>query len=64
VTYGEQLKRLRLGMQPPMTQQGAVAFPRARGMLKLCPSRDQIAKASSSNATATRRLGGSSTASS
>jgi hypothetical protein len=38
--------------------------PPARGMLKLGPSRDQIAKASSSNATATRRLGGSSTASS
>jgi hypothetical protein len=38
--------------------------PSARGMLKLRRSRDQIAKASSSNATATRRLAGSSIASS
>jgi hypothetical protein len=39
-------------------------IPLARGMLKLCSSANQIAKASSSNATATRRLTGSSTASS
>jgi hypothetical protein len=38
--------------------------PPGRGMLKLRPSRDQIAKASSSNATTTRRFTGSSTANS
>ena len=44
--------------------QGRCCVPSARGMLKPRSSPDQIAKASSSNATATRRLAGSSTASS
>jgi hypothetical protein len=43
---------------------GRCCVPPARGMLKPRPSRDQIAKANSSNATATRRLTGSSTANS
>jgi uncharacterized protein YeaC (DUF1315 family) len=43
---------------------GCCCVPSARGMLKHRSSPNQIAKASWSNATATRRLAGSSTASS
>jgi hypothetical protein len=51
-------------LRDPLTYWGAVALRRPGGMLKSWPPPDQMAKASSSNATATRRLAGSSTASS
>jgi hypothetical protein len=47
-----------------LRRQGCCCVTPGRGMLKLRPSRDQIAKASSSNATTNRRFTSSSTASS
>jgi hypothetical protein len=58
-----QLRRRRSAKWRTYPLDGRCCVPPARGMLKLRSPSDQIAKASSSNATATRRPTGSSTAS-